>query len=283
MLKSLWACFRAIWRFRDYKPKPVTVRTLRTWLYQFSKEDRKAILSLLNEIIYLNEKQIRDLLVRRNALLVNKLSRQGIPPQKTIYVQIDEAGSSSAVMLNMLRDAALLERSGCSFLDSKDIMGLYKLTNKVEDGAIIYVDDFIGTGNQFCKSRDFAVQHIVGTFAEFLLAPCICEEAFYELGKRGIEACAGHIHSKAERPLHEYSTSFDPRIKDRLIEISRLINKKGGLGYKELATMIVLYRNSPNTLPLILRGSIHQSPYVGLLPRTTDLPPLAYDPIAPKR
>ena len=41
---------------------------------------------------------------------------------------------------------------------------------------IIYIDDFVGTGNQFEKARNFAQQSVVGTFSEFLLVPSICEE-----------------------------------------------------------------------------------------------------------
>jgi hypothetical protein len=139
---------------------------------------------------------------------------------------------------------------------------------------VIYVDDFIGSGTQFCKSRDYSAQFFVGPFAEFLLAPCICQEALYKLGERGIEAIPGIIHSTAERPLHAYNSNLELVRKGRLIKLSRRINFHSGLGYKNMATMIVFYRNAPNTLPLILRGSLKQDPFVGVLPRTTDLPPI---------
>ena len=63
-----------------------------------------------------------------------------------------------------------------------------KKTNELEEGAIVYVDDFAGTGRQFCTTRDNVKENIVGSFVEFLLVPVICEEALYELGKRDIEA-----------------------------------------------------------------------------------------------
>src|SRR5439155_23764590 len=114
--------------------------------------------------------------------------------------------SSSPVMLNLLRDAANLEKRGCKFVDGKDELGLMKAMTELGEGAIIYVDDFVGTGNQFCEARDFAAKNfVVNTFSEFLLVPAICEEAIYKLSERGIEAFAGHVHSKAERPLHANS------------------------------------------------------------------------------
>jgi hypothetical protein len=144
--------------------------------------------------------------------------------------------------------------------------------NEIGEGALIYVDDFLGTGNQFAKERDFVASTIVGTFSEFVLAPSICEEAIYEIGKRGVEAFTGHVHSKAERPLHANSAFFEREEKLRLEMVCKGINKNGSLGYKGLATMVVLYRNAPNTVPACLRGSLNQKPFKGIFPRTTDLP-----------
>lgn len=138
--------------------------------------------------------------------------------------------------------------------------------------SCMYVDDFVGSGDQFCTARDFAMTSVVGTFSEFLLVPSICEEAIYEIGKRGIEAYAGHLHSKAERPLHDNSNLFEATCKQRMRELCSGISPKMGLGYKELATMVVLYRNAPNGIPAILRGSLNQKPFRGVFPRTTDLP-----------
>ncbi len=151
-------------------------------------------------------------------------------------------------------------------------MRLIKAMNEVGEGALIYVDDFLGTGNQFAKERDFVASTIVGTFSEFILAPCICEEAIYEIGKRGVEAFTGHVHSKAERPLHANSSLFKREEKLRLEMVCKGINKSGSLGYKGLATMVVLYRNAPNTVPACFRGSLNQKPFKGIFPRTTDLP-----------
>lgn len=259
-------------RFYDYKPQAVTVGTIKIWLQQFEEKDQKTLIAFLDKVFYLSEKNVEKLLVDLNKSLLARLNESQITPKNIIYVQIHEAGSSSPVILNMIRDRALLERKGCHFIDSKDVRALNELTNKLENGAIIYVDDFVGTGNQFCEVRDFVAPYIVGNFSEFFLLPCICEEALYELGKRGVEAVSGHIHSKSDRPLHPNSSILPPTIKKRLIELCLKIDQKGGLGYRNLATMVVLYRNAPNSVPLILRGSLKQNPWRGILPRTTDLP-----------
>ncbi len=259
-------------RFHDYEPQPLSFLSARRWIGQFDKKDRKLARQLLDNIIYLSKSRTRDILVKQNGVLMKRLLTAGLPPKKLIYVQVHDAGSSSPVMLNLLRDAAGLERLGCKFVDARDALRLNKIMREVGVGALIYVDDFIGTGNQFCEERDFAAKSFVGTFSEFLLAPSICEEAFYQISERGIEAFAGHVHSKAERPLHENSSIFAQVDKERLELICKGVSPKFGLGYQKLATMVVLYRNAPNTVPAVLRGSLNQTPFFGIFPRWKDLP-----------
>lgn len=269
---SLLPAALAAWRFHDYKPSPVTFSRAKKWIEQFNNEDRRTAKILLERVVYLSEKTTRNILVQQNQALMNRLATVGLAPDKLIYVQVHDAGSSSPVMLNLLRDAAGLDRLGCHFVDAHDSLKLNKVTNEVGEGALIYVDDFVGTGNQFCKERQFLIQSVVGTFSEFLLVPCICEEGIYKIAKEGVEAVAGHVHSKAERPLHDNSHLLDSAAKKRMREINKGISSKMGLGYGDLATMVILYRNAPNTAPAVFRGSPNQAPFAGLFPRWKDLP-----------
>ena len=187
------------------------------------------------------------------------------------------------MMLGMLRDNAALQQRGCNLCDSRDVRGIKELTDKIGDGAIVYIDDFIGSGRQFCGARDFAMQYIFGNFAEFMLAPSICEEGRDELEHRGIEVYAHNIHLKADRALQVTSTFLPEKDRDRVIEICKGINPKMALGIEDMATMVVFYRNSPNQIPAILRGNKNLKPFKGLFPRTTDLPFAKFAPIARSR
>lgn len=80
------------------------------------------------------------------------------------------------------------------------------------------------------------------------------------------------IHLKTERPLHEDNNQLDAKIKSDLIDICTQMNSEFGLGYNRMATMVVFYRNSPNTMPLIFRGNLKQNPLKGIFPRSDDLP-----------
>ena len=148
-------------RFYDYRPQAVTVGTIKVWLQQFEEKDQKTLIAFLDKVFYLSEKTVEKLLVDLNNSLLARLNESQITPKNIIYVQIHEAGSSSPVILNMIRNRALLERKGCHFIDSKDVRALNELTNKLENGAIIYVETyFAGTGNQFCEVRVSLSRHI---------------------------------------------------------------------------------------------------------------------------
>lgn len=226
---------------------------------------------LLDNVIYLSESMTREILVNQNAELMKRLRDVGLSAKKLIYVSFHEAGSSSPVMLNLLRDSANLERLGCRLIDGRNTLGLIKAMNEVGEGALIYIDDFVGSGTQFCTERDFIAKNFIGTFSEFIIAPSICEEAFEQLDERGIQPFAGHKHVKAERPLHAESTVFNDGQRTRIAAICKGINKFG-LGFQDLATMVVLYRNAPNSVPIMLRGNVNQTPYFGIFPRWIDLP-----------
>lgn len=257
---------------RGYEPQPVTPRSLYRWLNQFDPEFRGAAVSLLLHVTYFDKIEVTRSLVHKNSVLMDELEIAGIPPDHIIYVHISEPGSSSSLMLNLLRNAANLERLDCKFVDASNQEALLHYSIDLEDVAIVYVDDFLGSGEQFCDVRDFVAAIYPKGMPEFLLAPAICEEAFGELSKRDIRIFAEHIHSKSGRPLHPNSSIFDEETKNRLREISLSLDRTYGLGFKNMASMVVMYHNAPDNTPLILRGSLNQVPFKGILPRTTDLP-----------
>lgn len=271
-MRSYLECLGAVWRYRGYVPKAITPLRFLNWIKQFDSADRNRVLRLLDNVVYFRESELKDILIQQNKALLQRLLSAGLSPDNLIYVQVDDAGSSSPVMLNMLRDAMGLEQRGCHLMDGKNVLGIAALTAHLGTGALIYVDDFVGSGHQLCAARDYVAANTSGTFSEFALIPTICEEGLVELGKRGVEVYSGHLHSKADRPLHPNSPIFDRATKDRLVQICNLIDPSVGIGYNNGAVMVVLYRGPPDNIPIIFRGSSTQAPYIGLFPRFSDLP-----------
>src|SRR5580698_8432302 len=151
---------RVALRCHDYKPQPLGWMSVKNWAKQF-KGDWRLASRFLDSIIYVSERETRNYLISQNAALMKRLAAAGIPPKKLIYVQVHDAGSSSPVMLNLLRDGAGLEKLGCRFVDAHDTLRMTKIMNELGEGALIYVDDFVGSGNQFCEERDFAATNFV--------------------------------------------------------------------------------------------------------------------------
>lgn len=260
-------------KFHDYAPQPITYKTVSGWLDQFGGRTPSDLFTLLRKVKYVSERETRHALSTLNRELLRHLKARGIPSKNVIYIQIDDAGSSSHWVLNMMRNDDRLEGLGCTLLDSHEGVRILEKSYELEEGAIVYIDDFIGTGNQFVKSREMVAQSILGRWVEFLLAPYICEEALEPLKIRGIEPRAVAIHRKAERFLHPDSDQCPREKKLELLRACRRVDRRYALGYHNLGSMIVLSRNCPNTSPAVFRGNKGQDPFVGLLPRTSDLPP----------
>jgi hypothetical protein len=269
-VESLYRQLVATNRFYDYEPQHVTWKSLRKWLQQYDRKDQRSLLLLLDYVIYYSRKDTAELLVRLNDDLLLRLAAAGVSPKHVIYVQIHEAGSSSPLMLSMLRDCGHLERKGCRRVDWKDVQELHNLAVRLGFGAIVYVDDFAASGHQFLEVRERLYENIPLAFSEFFLLPCICVEARDKIEKEGVEVIAGHVHGQSERPLHPENSGFDATTRARLVELCGQVDPKAPLGYQDMATMVVYYRNAPNTIPVVLRGN-HTRKKLGVFPRTNDL------------
>lgn len=262
---------KILFYFRGYRPQPVTLLSVWRWLRQFPVSSRLRLYLLLDYMIYISERATIQSLVSLNRGMLSRLRSDGVGLDRTIYVAVDAAGSSSHVMLNLLRDAENLERKGAKLVDSRDAYRLTELTSEIRAGAIIYVDDFAGTGKQFRRNRDWTVQFIAGAFSEFFLAPVICEEAYQRIEESGVVPVSSFKHTIDQRPLHRQCEVLADDWKNHVIDLCKEINPNSGLGFGNLATMVVFYRNAPNTMPLVFRGSLKQSPYRGVFPRSDDL------------
>ena len=258
-------------KLRVYEPKRGTIRGIREWAKQFPREHRRVLVRLSRNLeVIAKEAAIRNL-VRHNDAVLARLDQAGIGMERIIYITTDKPASSSHIMLGLLRDEANLERRGAHLIDVADIVGIQKKTRELERGAIIYVDDFAGTGKQFMRSRRRVAEHVVGAFSEFFIALCVCEEAVAKSEREGIEVCTSVVHRKEDRPLHAKGTFLGPNARRDVVELGEKMWKGRSLGFDKLATNVIVYRAAPNTTPLIFRGNLGQSPYRGIVPRFDDL------------
>jgi hypothetical protein len=272
---SFWGetvgAFRAGRRLRTYRPNTLGFWSVREWLRQYPREQRRALMKLLNSVRYFDETEINAALVAGNNEIVARLEADGIEQDNIIYVQHDDAGSSSGVMLNLLRDAAQLQLVDAVLLDGANKNEISKWTNHLQVGAIVYVDDFAGTGNQFLLNRKSVAPFIAGSFSEFYLSVVVCEEAKERIEAASVVSVAGNIHRAMDRPLHDSSQILTRHEREILRAAEEQNFGSEAFGYGRLATNVVFFRNAPDTTPRLLRGHEGQAPLRGVLPRTTDL------------
>ena len=273
LVQRWWWAFQAARKLRGYEPKNVTLREVMRWAGQFPKRYRNELVRLVARFRFVSKEETARHLVGLNRKVLDSLKEDGLSEKNVIYITTDTAGSSSSAMLDLLRRRANLERAGAIFLHYVEGEEIQRKTLQLQYGAIIYVDDFAGTGKQFSRSRQRVAEYITGGFSEFFLVPCICEEAIEQCKKIGVQVESGFVHSRSQRPLHSQSEFLSPNKRKELLRICR---KKIGagkpiLGFDSLATNVVLYRNAPNTTPLVFRGNLRQQPVHGILPRFDDL------------
>lgn len=259
-------------KFKDYTPVKVDYQRYQKWIAQFDAEEQSNVLDALSHIKYFSREYTRTILEGLNNQLVSKLAKEGIIQKNIIYITLSDPGSSSQIMMNLLRDAAGLERRS-RILDSRDLMRLTEAVTSSLSGVIVYVDDFSQTGNQFLTERDRLIKSIpaITFMGEYLLIPCICEEAYYAIRNAQVEVIKKEIHDKNQRPFHPENLSFPVQKREKIFELCKKIDPTAPLGYKGTASMIVYFNNTPNGTPVFLRGDVGQKKYIGLLPSNKDL------------
>jgi len=270
MMFDLPFVVKALFRLRGYEPQPVTFLRIWQWIRQFPRDHHENLLRLLSDVRLITRKQTLATLLSCNEEILRRLEKDGVGVRDVVYVEMDSAGSSSGVMLHLLRNHARLLQRGATFVHSTSVEEVRRATQKIGRGALVYVDDFSGSGDQFIQNRGHVIQYLPNTFSEFFLTACICEEAWLRLDAKGIVPVTGLILWKRTRPLHADSVVLDPDVRSELVQLCLQVGP-AGLGYRDLATNIVLYSNAPDSTPLVLRGSVGQKPYRGVLPRYQDL------------
>jgi hypothetical protein len=272
MLPEIGILWRLFTQFRHYEPQPVTLKSSWQWLRQFPRDLRRDIFGLLQQVIFISKEQTHQYLSQGNAKIIALLEADGLGPEHIIYVEIDKPGSSSGVMLNEVRNRQNMELRGSKFIFARDGDLMAQYTTDLGSGAIVYVDDFSGSGRQFMyDNRNVIAPFINGNFSEFFLVACICEEGKERVESEGVIPMAGVIHLKRDRPLHSSSNILAESVKERLIDLSDKMYPPVGLGFDQMAVMVILARNAPDNVPAFLRGSPQQTPFRGIFPRWDDL------------
>ena len=214
---------------------------------------------------FYSEGRIVSNLEALNTQIAARLEADGIPSRNIVYVALDDPPSSSSHMCNLLRDQVGL--SSARFVPATSGWKISELTERLETGAVVYVDDFSASGSQIEEARAYVQDNIPATFSEFFLLPCICEEALMRVERQDVVAVYKHLHTRSERPLLPECDFLNDVARRRIVEHSERRWGVGSLGFRMMATNVVFQHASPDTTPIMFRGDVSQQPWFGIVPR----------------
>ena len=256
---------------RVYEPNNgrLTPQRVWKWVNQFPKQCRDDVARLAANLEIYSTDRIISNLESLNAQIAGRLEADGIPGTNIVYVSLDDPPSSSSLMCKLLRDQGGL--SGARFVPATSGWKISELTEKLEKGAVVYVDDFSASGNQVEEARAYVQDHMPVTFSEFFLLPCICEEALRRVERQDIVAVYKHHHTRSERPLLPECDFLSDIARRRIVQHSESRWGVGSLGFKMMATNVVFQHASPDTTPIMFRGDMRQQPWFGIVPRWAEV------------
>ena len=130
------------------------------------------------------------------------------------------------------------------------------LNTKKHYDNIVFIDDFIGTGNQLCKSIDWFSEEIKNLHSQkktfFLAALCIMNQAIQRIESRNITHFATHYMVKgildrySGRDLNTAQTTMH-RLEDKLQWRNQLQRQRYSFGYEQSEALFrFMENNAPN-------------------------------------
>ena len=239
-------------------PIPDFREQLINWLKYFPEfEDKLLALKLVNFTTYYSRKTIIEYLYNG----YQKIKEQVSPHddwKEIILCQAGEIGKSGGLLLyNLRRKANLVPSQCCSIKDLGD-------SRCIDSKAVVFVDDFIGTGNQCINlwNETYTLKKDLKQY--FLVVSGIESGVKNAQMNTGFEIICGDILGEEKKLFSEKNTFFTNEEKERLFSISQRIGGKAYLGYRKSQVCVAFEHTTPNNTITLLSGDSNTK---GLFPR----------------
>jgi len=222
----------------------LTQEDIEKWVQQFEEDDEQRLcLKLLRNLRFYDNNNVRKLCGTCHNKLLMDLERDGI--RKIIFVPAGEAGKSASHLIYLYK----IENSlGDSQITSHD-----KLDQANDYDTIVFIDDLIGTGNQFLKFVEKIHLDDLKSKGKniYYLALVGFEKGIKNIGmKTQIKVKVGQKLTEQDLPLSEKSNIFSLeekiKAKDVLEKYGEILYKDNGLGYKNFGALIAFDHRAPN-------------------------------------
>ena len=262
-----------------YKGRRISAEDIRAWLEQLrSKSEQRLMFRILQTLHFYSEDEVRHRVRDAHGIvtrgLVDRVAHKQVKRWQSILVSyLDGPGKSGS------RFAKLYIDENGMFNDSVvEKSQLLSTVQKREDvQAVVFVDDFVGTGRSACDYFDA----MPGEFGQMLKAKGIkCFFVSIVAFSEGLQTLQEHLDNRgfevrvhACERLGEEDVCFGPKSRTFQLEadrdkareiamsIGRKVCKAAPLGFGDSQALVVFSHNCPNnTLPLLTEGAPGWSP-----------------------
>jgi hypothetical protein len=231
----------------------VNVRKIVKWLENFDDEDVKHAIDFLFFLEYIDH---AELTYRINEQLERIICEIPSNNNIVIFPGVEEYPKSAELVNYIIKDTPAFK----TIQDRTTILrDVFQIKDKTTPTSFILVDDFIGTGDSFCKGYEGAMLKMYFDENSFV-AECYALAAIcLSIGKLNINRNYPEIKIFAEFRNDIFHKTTSPfQLKQAIDKMKALSEKYGArmkskpLGYSDSASLISFGHTTPNnTLPII--------------------------------
>lgn len=228
----------------------IRVKDFEKWLDQFDESDREIIHKLLPYYQYFSSEKVFELL---NLLYKKLVDDFNIKTETTVFVPVGYIAKSGAAISYFFRRE--------NDLPEENFIALNDLTPEVFHRVknIVFLDDFIGTGNYLESIKKDFVQKLSQPISErinFIFA-CVVgyQQGIEKISDENFKGCVAQLITYNDQPLHPNSNIFSDSekttISNVLLKYNMKIHPKRPYGYGDLQGLVSFFFATPNnTLPI---------------------------------
>lgn len=251
--------------FSSYRHQ-VSDHSIIDWLEQFADSDRDLAARLLDVVDFYSMDRISGAF--RSALLTlpgwHKTSAKRAGKWRFAGLS-RSAGESADAMMHRFRvanglDARIYDEL---FIHPSQIL----LERLGRDDTLVFIDDFVGTGDSVCKAWEESFAELVPDIGRvFLVVVAAIEDGRKRVTKQTSLTCvAGHELTDEDNFFAEKCGTFSQADKAAILRYCERADIKEPKGYKNCGLVVVFQHRSPNnTLPILYAD--HKK-WTGLFPR----------------
>ena len=226
---------------------------IREWFKHFSEKDHDIVARILDCVDFITHEQMS------NAFRTALTSIEGWNKAKTkrkgkwrFVAYSASAGESGDEMLSWFRHANNLKGSQHNdlFIHRSDILR----QNLGFDDTVVLVDDFVGTGDQACKSWDEIYGELLAEVGRvFLVIVAGVNNAIARINdETGLEALAHIGFNNSDNFFDSKCKWFNNAEKETILEYCTLIDKVKPKGHGDCGLLVVFSHTVPNnTIPIL--------------------------------